>query len=111
MQGGLHPCEGRGEVEETQEGSREDARGSGNTLCFLLVPNHVSPVSQVVAEELRPGGWRWVVAESGKVVVWVPMAHPSRSGALLWYRKPHSPRRGKEPERMTGAREGESMCR
>lgn len=73
----------------------------GNTLCFLLMPNHASPVSQVVAEGLLPGGWRWVVAESGKVVVWVPMAHPGRSRTLLWYGKPH------QPWERQGARKGD----
>lgn len=43
-------------------------------------------VSHVVAEGLLPGGWRWVVAESGKLVVWIPMGHPGRSRTLLWYR-------------------------
>lgn len=78
----------------------------GNTL-FSAGAHHASPVSQVVAGGLRPGGWRWVVAESGKVVMWVPMAHPGRSRTLLWYREPHQPweRQGaRKDDRSQGGR-------
>lgn len=72
------------------------------------------PVSQVVAEWLLPDWQGWVVAEFGKEVVWVPMAHPGRSRALLWVQGAPSTLEegaGKKQERVTGARERGSMCR